>query len=93
MKIETYTHYDGNVYITDPAIDKQIDRIIASGACSIVSHDDGDGHGWDEFELTLEDGTSVKGSYVWDEPGYRTLEIIGPETAAELKAALEMEGE
>ena len=78
MKIETYTHYDGNVYIKDEALAKRIEHIIARGACKIVGHDDGDGDGWDEFELTLEDGTRVKGSYVWYEPGYRTLEIIEP---------------
>jgi hypothetical protein len=83
MKIETYTGHDGNVYIKDEALAKRIEHIIASGGCHIASHDDGDGQGWDEFELTLEDGTRVKGIYAWDEPGYRTLETKDPDNPEE----------
>ena len=78
MKIETHVHYDGNVYITDPIIDKLVNSFIARDACEIVEHDNGDGGQWDEFQLVLDDGTRVKGSYVWGEPGFRTLEINEP---------------
>jgi len=48
VKIETYVNYDGNIYITDPIIDKLVNSFIARDACEIEGDEALQEQGWGE---------------------------------------------